>query len=80
MQFQIYSIIQVKRTKVFNVFFQKCKIEKKSQYSRKGYVLKIMYNKIYKCNNLCKNKHIVCEIYGTYAKIFMKIDTKEIEK
>ena len=39
-----------------------------------------MYNKIYKHNNLCKNKHIACEIYGSYAKIFMKFDIKEIEK
>ena len=39
-----------------------------------------MYNKIYKCNNLCKNKHIPCEIYETYARMFLKNDTKEIEK
>ena len=62
------------------MFFTKCKIEKKSQCSRKIYILRNMYNKMYKCNNLCKNKHIVCEIYGTYARMFMKIHTKEIEK
>ena len=39
-----------------------------------------MYNKIYKYNNLCENKHIACEIYESYAKIFMKFDIKEIEK
>jgi len=39
-----------------------------------------MYNKFYKCNNLSKNKHIVCENYETYVKMSMKIDTKEIEK
>lgn len=36
-----------------------------------------------KCTNtifLCKNKHIACEIYETYARIFMKFDIKEIEK
>ena len=36
-----------------------------------------MYNKIYKHNNLCKNKHIACEKYETYAKILMKFDIKE---
>ena len=27
-----------------------------------------MQNKIYKCNNLCKNKYIACEKYESYEE------------
>ena len=80
MQFQIYSIIQVRRTKVFTIYLLIVRMRKKSQCCLVKKIRGYMYNKIYKYNNLCKNKHIACEIYESYAKIFMKFDIKEIEK
>ena len=47
-----------------------CKNEKKSQCCLVKKIRGYMYNKIYKHNNLCKNKHIACEIYESYAPEF----------
>lgn len=79
MQFQIYSITHMVSTKVFNVLSLNVRLRKNHKIFEECILSGICRIKCTNVINLCKNKHIACEKYETYAKIFMKFDIKETE-